>query len=104
DIRSLLGLVALATVADVVPLVGLNRAYVALGLARIPENTGLRALSEATGETRFTAHGCAFVLAPCINAAGRIDRMHSGVRLLLSDDQAEALALAHELQAINDER
>lgn len=104
DLRGLLGLVALATVADVVPLIGLNRAYVSLGLLRIPEIQGLATLAEVAGESNLTVHACAFVLAPCINAAGRIGRMHTGVRLLLTTDTEEAHELATELHRINDER
>lgn len=104
DIRELLGLVALGTVADVVPLVELNRAYVQLGLERLPMIPGISALMEVTGETKLTAHACGFVFGPCINAAGRLQSMDMGVRLLLTDDIAEAAAIAADLHKINDER
>jgi len=104
DIRSLLGLAALATVADVVPLTGLNRAYVSLGVPRIVDIPGLKVLMEVTGETEPTVHGCGFVLAPCINAAGRIGTMHDGVRLLLTDSVDECKDIANSLHATNLER
>lgn len=104
DIRSVLGLAALATIADVVPLTGLNRTYVSMGLPRMPEIVGLQALMDATGEEQLTVHGCGFVLAPCINAAGRIGTMHDGVNLLISESEEEAMTIASRLQSLNDER
>ncbi len=104
DIRCLLGLVALGTVADVVPLVGLNRAYVALGLPRMAEIPGIRALVDATGESAFTPVSCGFVFGPCINAAGRIDDMTLGAEILTTDDEKRAEFLAKQLHEMNSER
>src|SRR3546814_11172497 len=64
-------------------------AFVKIGLPFIPKNPGLRALMEATGESRLTAKSCGFVFGPCINAAGRIDDTMLGTRLLLCDNEAE---------------
>ncbi len=104
DLSSLLGIVALGTVADVVPLVGLNRAYVKLGLSRIPDNPGLRALLAATDVSELSAKTCGFVLGPCINAAGRIDNTRLGTELLLADDQDQARSVAERLTELNGER
>ncbi|AOG02914.1 single-stranded-DNA-specific exonuclease RecJ (plasmid) [Bosea sp. RAC05] len=104
DIRGLLGLVALGTVADVVPLVGLNRAYVALGLPRMGDIAGIRALVDATGEQNFTPVSCGFVFGPCINAAGRIDDMSLGAELLVTEDPKRAEFLALQLHEMNQER
>lgn len=104
DLRGLLGLVALGTVADVVPLVGLNRAYVYLGLDRLGELPGIAALAEVTREAHFTAHACGFVFGPCVNAAGRLDDMRLGAELLMTDDPARAAELAGQLNELNLER
>jgi single-stranded-DNA-specific exonuclease len=103
-----LDLVALATVADVVPLVGENRALVKRGLAemRRVRRTGLRALIEAAKcePTRIDEGDLAFRLAPRINAAGRLYRADAGVELLLTDDEARAEEIAAELGRANSER
>jgi single-stranded-DNA-specific exonuclease len=104
DLRALLGLVALGTVADVVPLVGLNRAYVATGIARMDAVEGMRALVRATGQAEYTAATLGFVFGPCINAAGRIGDTRLGTLLLASDDAAECDRIATSLAAINKER
>lgn len=104
DLRRFLGLVALGTVADVVPLVGLNRSYVTTGLARMADIAGIRSLMEATGEREFTVRSLGFVFGPCINAAGRIDDTSLGARLLITDDPEQASALAERLVLINRER
>ena len=104
DLRPLLGLAALGTVADMVPLQGLNRAYVKLGLALMPENPGLAALAEATGEVEFSARTCGFVFGPCINAGGRISDTRQGALLLTTDDPEEARDVAARLFAVNRER
>jgi single-stranded-DNA-specific exonuclease len=104
DLRKLLGLVALGTVADVVPLVGLNRAYVATGVARAGEIEGMRALVRATGQKEYTVSALGFVFGPCINAAGRIDDTRLGTVLLSSDDAEESARLADDLAQINRER
>ena len=99
---------ALATVADVVPLVGENRALVKRGLAvmRRARRVGLRALVEAAKcePTRLDEGDLAFKLAPRINAAGRLYRADAGVEMLLSDDPARAEEIAIELSRANSER
>ena len=107
DLLDLLDLVALGTVADVVPLKGLNRAFVAKGLIamRRRERVGLTALIDVarlTGPPEPWHLG--FMLGPRINAGGRIGRADLGARLLLCDDPTEAAALAAELDRLNRER
>lgn len=102
-----LDLVALGTVCDVVPLTGLNRAFVHQGLkiARGGGLPGLVALARAAGLAAVTdARHLGYVLGPRINAGGRIGRSDLGARLLTSEAEAEALALAQELHALNAER
>jgi single-stranded-DNA-specific exonuclease len=103
-----LDLVALATVADVVPLVGENRSLVKRGLAemRRTKRVGLRALMEASKcePTRLDEGDLAFRLAPRINAAGRLYRADAGVELLLTDDETRAKQIAEELGRANSER
>jgi len=104
----LLDLVALATVADVVPLVGENRILVKHGLRLLAESRwpGVRALVRTGGlATREVRAGhCGFVLGPRLNAAGRIGDATDGLRLLLTDDEAEADELARRLDGLNVER
>jgi single-stranded-DNA-specific exonuclease len=107
DLLALLDIVALGTVADVVPLKGLNRAFVAKGLIalRRRENVGLTALMDAarlSGPPEAWHLG--FLLGPRINAGGRIGRADLGVRLLLEDDPTEAARIAAELDRLNRER
>jgi single-stranded-DNA-specific exonuclease len=103
-----LDLVALATVADVVPLVGENRSLVKRGLAemRRTRRIGLRALMEASKcePSRLDEGDLAFRLAPRINAAGRLYRADAGVELLLTDDEERAKQIAEELGRANSER
>ncbi|MGB8577252.1 MAG: DHH family phosphoesterase, partial [Pseudolabrys sp.] len=107
DLLSLLHLVALGTVADVVPLHGLNRAFVAKGLIalRRREHPGATALMDAarlSGPPEPWHLG--FLLGPRINAGGRIGRADLGVRLLLEEDPSEAARIAAELDRLNRER
>jgi single-stranded-DNA-specific exonuclease len=107
DLLSLLHLVALGTVADVVPLKGLNRAFVAKGLIalRRREHLGPTALMDAarlSGPPEPWHLG--FLLGPRINAGGRIGRADLGVRLLLEEDPSEAARIAAELDRLNRER
>ena len=107
DLRELLDLVALGTVADVVPLVGLNRAFVQKGLIalRKRENIGLRALMDAARLSGPPApFHLGFMLGPRINAGGRIGDATLGTKLLLTDDPAEAAAIAAKLDQLNRER
>jgi single-stranded-DNA-specific exonuclease len=103
-----LDLVALATVADVVPLVGENRSLVRRGLVamRRARRPGLRALIAAAGcePTRLDEGDLAFRLAPRINAAGRLYRADAGVELLLTEDGSRAEQIAAELGRANSER
>lgn len=107
DLLQWLDLVALATVCDVVPLKGLNRAFVVKGLAvmRSMSNPGLAALAAAarlSGPPQVYHLG--FLLGPRINAGGRIGDAALGARLLACDDPAEAHALAAQLETLNAER
>ncbi len=103
-----LDLVALATVADVVPLVGENRSLVRRGLAamRRTRRPGLRALmaSAKCEPSRLDEGDLAFRLAPRINAAGRLYRADAGVELLLTEEDARAEGIAEELGRANSER
>ncbi|USI73761.1 single-stranded-DNA-specific exonuclease RecJ [Sphingomonas morindae] len=103
----LLDLVALGTVADVAALRGLNRAFVAQGLKVLAQgrNIGLAALVEAARLKRPpSCTDLGFALGPRINAGGRVGRADLGVRLLTTEDPAEARAIALELDRLNEER
>jgi len=107
DLLALLDLVALGTVADVAPLTGLNRAFVAQGLKVMARrhNIGMAALVDASRLTR--APQCSdlgFALGPRINAGGRVGQADLGVRLLTTEDEGEAAAIAAELSRLNEER
>jgi single-stranded-DNA-specific exonuclease len=107
DLLSLLDIVALATVADVVPLTGLNRAYVKKGLAVMHnrENAGLRALADAAGLSQApTPYHLGFILGPRINAGGRIGDAALGAKLLSTHDEIEAQRIAELLDRLNKER
>ncbi|MFN3937552.1 MAG: single-stranded-DNA-specific exonuclease RecJ [Gemmobacter sp.] len=107
DLIALLDLVALATVADVAPLIGVNRALVRQGLAVMTrrDRAGLRALSDVARMTSApNVHALGFLLGPRINAGGRIGAADLGVRLLSTTSEAEASALAARLDALNTER
>jgi len=107
DLMAELDLVALATVADVVPLTGLNRAYVTQGLQvmRWRRNKGLKALSDAAGLNEApTPYHLGFILGPRINAGGRIGDAALGARLLAGEDDVEAARIAVLLDKLNKER
>ena len=107
DLLGLLDLVALATVCDVMPLTGVNRALVCQGLKIMARRArpGLAALMAITQtRDRPTAATCGFGLGPRINAAGRISEADLGVRLLLCEDPTQAAALAECLDGVNRER
>ncbi len=107
DLLADLDLVALATVADVVPLTGLNRAYVRKGLAvmKSRENVGLRALFDAAGLNQApTTYHLGYILGPRINAGGRIGDAALGARLLTTEDETEAQKIAVLLDKLNKER
>jgi single-stranded-DNA-specific exonuclease len=107
DLLGLLDLVALATVCDVVPLTGVNRAFVVKGLQimRQQTNVGLAALARASriGEPVGVFH-LSFLLGPRINAGGRIGDAALGSRLLATDDPVEAGTIAETLDRLNQER
>ena len=100
--------VALATIADVVPLVGENRILVRYGLKKLADSrwVGLRALIETAGLGGKPLRGAhvGFILAPRLNAAGRIGDANDGLRLLLTEDPQEAAKLARELETTNSRR
>jgi single-stranded-DNA-specific exonuclease len=107
DLMAMLDLVALATVADVAPLTGVNRAFVRQGLAVMARRArpGLAALADAArlgGPP--TAHALGHVLGPRVNAGGRIGQADLGARLLATDDPAEAARIAAALDRLNGER
>ena len=103
-----LDLVALATVADVAPLRGENRVFVRRGLALMREtkNLGLQALIRSSGldGKEITAGRIGFILAPRLNALGRMDRALLGVDLLLAEDQEQATTIARHCEERNRER
>nr|WP_154123890.1 single-stranded-DNA-specific exonuclease RecJ [Xylella fastidiosa] len=106
DLTSLLDLVAVGTVADLVPLDTNNRALVAAGLRRLRRGQGclgLRALIEVSGrdESQLTATDIGFALSPRLNAAGRLEDMALGIELLLTEDWTRARAIAAMLEEIN---
>jgi single-stranded-DNA-specific exonuclease len=107
DLLSLLDDVALGTVADVVPLIGLNRAFVAKGLIALrrrdrPGHVSLMDVARLSGPPEAWHLG--FLLGPRINAGGRIGRADLGARLLMEDDPIEAAKIAAELDRLNRER
>ena len=107
DLRQWLDLVALGTVADVVPLKGLNRAFVAQGLKIMAgrRNLGLAALADVAGlDESPAAYHLGFVFGPRVNAGGRVGRADSGARLLSTEDPSEAARLATILDRHNAER
>lgn len=108
DLRQWLDLAALGAVCDVTQLVGFNRALTAQGLKVMSGwgNAGLRALLATSGvkASAATVFHAGFILGPRINAGGRIGRSDLGARLLSTDDPAEALTLAEELEALNASR
>jgi len=107
DLMGLLDLVALGTVCDVVPLVGLNRGFVTQGLRVMGKraNRGLAALADVSrfDGTPGTYH-LGFLLGPRVNAGGRVGRSDLGARLLTTENIDEALAISQELDVLNKER
>jgi single-stranded-DNA-specific exonuclease len=109
--NAFLDLAALGTIADVMPLEGENRIIARYGLERLPETkkVGLRALMreakiDAAAGRALRAYHVSFMLGPRLNAAGRIDDAAKALRLLLTTDDAEAAALAREIEEVNRER
>ena len=102
-----LDLVSLGTVCDVVPLVGLNRAFVSQGLEifKKKSNLGLKILKNICGiETNLNTHHLGYVIGPRINAGGRVGRCSHGANLLLSKNSKEVFKIASELETYNKER
>jgi single-stranded-DNA-specific exonuclease len=103
--EALLDLVALGTVADMAPLMDENRALVAAGIdaLRTAPRLGIRKLMERAGVTphTLTAHTLGYVLAPRLNAAGRLESAYAAYRLLVTADEAQAAALADQLEEQN---
>lgn len=109
NLSVLLDLVALGTVADVVPLDKLNRTLVTLGLKRMRQGracAGIQALLQVAGKTpgKLSAQDLGFAVAPRLNAAGRMEDMGLGIDALLSDDPSQALMAAQLLDDINLQR
>jgi single-stranded-DNA-specific exonuclease len=107
DLMGMLDLVALATVADVAPLIGANRALVRQGLTVMARRArpGLVALADVAGlDTAPTPYHLGFMLGPRVNAGGRIGKADLGARLLASADPQEASAMAEKLDMLNAER
>ncbi len=107
-VLNMLDLVALATVADVAPLRGENRVFVRRGLALLADSScaGIRALVRSAGleGKEITAGRVGFILAPRLNALGRLDRAIRGVEMLLAESDADALGIARECEELNRER
>lgn len=107
DLRKSLDLVGLATVCDVAPLTGINRAFVRAAETRLSrlERIGIRELAAAArAEPPFSHYHCGFVLGPRINAGGRVGRCSLGVELLTATSEASAQPLARQLELHNRER
>ncbi len=107
DLMALLDLVALATVADVAPLTGVNRAFVRQGLKVMArrDRPGLRALADvARMDQAPTCYALGFLLGPRVNAGGRIGQADLGARLLATADEMEAARIAARLDQLNTER
>lgn len=107
NLLELLDLVALGTVCDVVPLTGLNRAFVQQGLKVMERraNSGIAALSDVAGvKERLSSYHLGFLLGPRINAGGRLGASDLGYRLLTSGDPGECWEIADKLNGLNAER
>ena len=107
DLMSMLDLVALGTVADVAPLIGVNRAFVRQGLTVMGrrQRVGLVALADvARMDTAPSSYHLGFLLGPRVNAGGRIGKADLGARLLATTDPREAASMAEKLDELNTER
>jgi single-stranded-DNA-specific exonuclease len=107
DLLQWLDIVALGTICDVVPLIGVNRALVSQGLKVMArrDNTGIAALADAAGiSERLDAYHAGYVLGPRVNAGGRVGQADLGVRLLTADDPTEAAQIAQRLDSFNKDR
>ncbi len=106
DLMPWLDLVALGTICDVVALTGINRAFASQGLKIMGQrrNAGIVALAQTAGVRTFDAYAAGFMLGPRINAGGRVGTSGLGAELLSTGDEAQAVSIAHKLNALNDER
>lgn len=106
ELKELLDLVALGTICDTMPLVGLNRALVSAGLkvANLWKNTGLKVLAEVAGCKVMDVYAAGFMLGPRLNASGRLGSADDSLRLLLTDNPQDARAFSNRLDAMNAER
>lgn len=108
EVIELIQYIAIATVCDVMDLVGENRIIVKYGLGQLSrtENFGLRALMDVNSinPERLSAYHLGFVIGPCLNASGRLDSAKLGLKLLLTENSKEALQQAIELKELNDIR
>ncbi len=107
DLKELMDLVAIATISDIVPMIGENRTIVRHGLKRLPQtlNPGLRALQEVTGMNgQATSMDVGFRIGPRLNAAGRMDVPEDALATLTTDCRRLALELAERLDRYNRER
>ena len=106
DPMNYMDLVALGTICDTMPLIGLNRAFVATGLKvlNLRQNLGLRTLMDVAGIKRASVYAAGFAIGPRLNAAGRLDSAAPALELLLTDNPLIANDLAQKLHAMNQER
>jgi single-stranded-DNA-specific exonuclease len=107
DLMQLLDIAALGTVCDMVPLVGLNRAFVAQGLKIMAkrQNIGIAALADRAGvKEQIAPYHLGFLLGPRVNAGGRVGKSSLGATLLSTADPLEAMAISEELDSMNQER
>lgn len=106
NLLNYLDFVALGTICDTMPLVGLNRAFVATGLKvmELRQNLGLRVLMEVAGIKKPSVYAAGFAIGPRLNAAGRLDSAAPALELLLTDNPLIAYDLANRLHKMNQER
>ena len=106
NLMNLMDCVALGTVCDTMPLIGLNRAFVATGLKvlNLRQNLGLKTLMQVAKLDKVSVYGLGFVLGPRLNAAGRLDSANPALDLLLTDNPLIAHDLATKLDSMNQER
>jgi len=107
NLKEYLDIVALGTIADIVPLLGDNRILVRTGLKVLEQSkkVGIKALCEVAGiKPPFNTDTIGFILAPRINAAGRMDHAQKALKLLVTEDETEAKRLAKELNELNQKR
>ena len=106
ELMGFMDLVALGTICDTMPLIGLNRAFVTTGLKvlNLQQNLGLRVLMQVAGIKKVSVYSVGFALGPRLNAAGRLDSAGPALELLLTDNPLIAYDLANKLHEMNQER